>query len=265
MLEIAPPQPCALRRARLAETRTRLEDLSPMPGSYRAVYEAAMRDPEGFWLRAADAIDWVVPPRRAFDPAAGVYGRWFPDATCNTCYNAVDRHVRVRPGQPAIIHDSPMTGTRRTISYHDLHRQVQAMAAVLAAEGVTKGDRVIVYMPMIPETLVVMLACARLGAIHSVVFGGFAANELAARIDDAAPKLVVAASCGVEPGRCVAYKPLVDGALRLASHRPQAVLCWQRPELCAELNPDCDKDLTKLFGEALAAGRSNECVAVAAS
>jgi propionyl-CoA synthetase len=206
---------------------------------YREVYEAWRADPEGFWMQAAEAIDWVRAPTRALDASrAPLYG-WFPDAICNTCWNAVDRHVAAGHGERiAVIHDSPVTGTRARISYAELLDRVSRFARALAALGVGAGDRVLIYMPMVPEALVAMLACARIGAVHSVVFGGFAAPELAVRLDDATPKVVVAASCGIEPGRVIAYKPLVDAAIGLARHKPDRVIVLQRPQLRAELAPD---------------------------
>src|SRR5690606_1055598 len=188
------------------------------------------------WMEAAGAIDWVTPPTRALDETqAPLYG-WFADATGNTCYNAVDRHVAAgRGGQAAIIHDSPVTGTKTTITYAELLDRVAGLAGALAARGVGKGDRVIIYMPMVPEALVAMLACARIGAVHSLVFGGFAAPELAVRIDDAAPKALIAASCGIEPGRIVAYKPMIDEAIALATHKPEFCVILQRPDAEAGL------------------------------
>jgi len=234
--------------------------------AYRAVYDSWMADPEGFWLREADAIDWIRPPETAFDASLGTYGRWFPDGTCNTCYNCVDRHVaRGRPGQAAIIYESPITGHSRTITYAELLREVEATAAVLMDQGVAKGDRVIIYMPMIPEALVAMLACARLGAVHSVVFGGFAAHELATRIDDCTPKAIVCASCGIEPGRVVAYKPLVDAAIDEARHKPGNVFVHQREQQAAVLDRSGDLDLTALVEAARTAGRAVPCVPVAAT
>jgi propionyl-CoA synthetase len=205
---------------------------------YREVYEAWRADSEGFWMRAAGAIDWVKAPTRALDDSrAPLYG-WFPDAVCNTCWNAVDRHVAAGHGERvAVIHDSPITGTSARVSYAELLDRVSRFAGALAALGVGAGDRVLIYMPMVPEALVAMLACARIGAVHSVVFGGFAAPELAVRIDDATPKVVVAASCGIEPGRVIAYKPLVDAAIGLARHKPDRVIVLQRPQLRAELAP----------------------------
>ena len=183
---------------------------------YHDEYERWRRDPDGFWAEAARDIDWYEPPKRVFDPNAGVYGRWFPDAVCNTCWNAVDRHVmRGRGAQPAIIYDSPLAGTKRILTYDLLLTEVQVLAALLRDFGVEKGDRVVLYMPMVPEAVIGMLACARIGAVHSVVFGGFAARELATRIDDAKPKVILSASCGLEPGRIVKYKPLLDEAIAL--------------------------------------------------
>ena len=198
---------------------------------YHEVYARWQRDPQGFWGEAAQAIDWIEPPKKVFDPDAGVYGRWFAGGVCNTCWNAVDRHVMQGRGeQAAIIYNSPLAGQKRTISYYRLQVETQVLAAILRNFGVGKGDRVVLYMPMVPEAVVAMLACARLGAVHSVVFGGFAANELATRIDDAKPKVILSASCGLEPGRIVKYKPLLDEAIRLAGHKPDACLILQRPQ-----------------------------------
>ena len=203
---------------------------------YREVYEGWKRDPEGFWMKAAEAIDWVEKPSKAlFDGNAPLY-EWFCDGKVNTCWNALDRHVEAGRGdQVAIIHDSPITDSQRKITYAELLESVSRLAGALRARGVEKGDRVILYMPMVPEALTAMLACARLGAIHSVVFGGFAANELAVRIDDASPKAVIAASCGLEPGRVVAYKPLLDGAIDLATHKPEFCVILQREQETAPL------------------------------
>ena len=199
--------------------------------SYNEVYEGWKADPEGFWMQAAEAVDWIEKPSRALDDSSTPFYRWFADAVCNTCWNAVDRHVAAGRGeQAALIHDSPITGTKTTITYAELQERVARLAGALAARGVTKGDRVIVYMPMVPEAVEAMLACARIGAIHSVVFGGFAANELAVRIDDATPKAIIAASCGLEPGRVVKYKPLLDAAIDQASHKPDFCVLLQRPQ-----------------------------------
>lgn len=209
---------------------------------YADVYKSWQDDPEGFWMRAADAVDWVRKPARAlFDGNAPLY-EWFSDGMINTCWNAVDRHVPERGDQPAIIHDSPVTGAKTAITYAELQEKVARLAGALAAKGVTKGDRVIVYMPMVPEALIAMLAIVRIGAIHSVVFGGFASNELAIRIDDCRPKAILSASCGIEPGRVVAYKPLLDGALELANHEPEFCLILQRPQAEAGLAEGRDFD-----------------------
>ena len=208
---------------------------------YRETYAAWQQDPEGFWMEAAKAVDWIEPPTKAlFDRGDNLY-EWFADAKVNTCWNAVDRHVESGRGeQAAIIYDSPVTHTKRTISYVELRNRVAALAGALRAKGVEKGDRVIIYMPMIPEALEAMLACARIGAIHSVVFGGFAANELAVRIDDAKPKAIIAASCGIEPGRVVHYKPLLDGAIDLARHKPNFCVIFQREQEVAHLEEGRD-------------------------
>ena len=237
-----------------------------MTSRYAEVYAEWRADPQAFWAQAAKAIDWIRKPVRIFDPNAGVYGRWFPDATCNMCYNALDRHVAAGCGaQTAIIYDSPLAATKRQISYAQLLDDAATLAAVLGDFGVVKGDRIIIYMPMVPEALVAMLACARIGAVHSVVFGGFAAKELATRIDDARPKLVLTASCGVEPGRIVAYKPLLDGAIDLAAHKPDACLVLQRPQREAALKPGRDYDWAQTFDAAKAAGKRAPCVTLAAT
>ncbi|MBE0414030.1 propionyl-CoA synthetase [Yoonia sp.] len=210
---------------------------------YAEVYAAAQKDPNGFWLEQAKAIDWVTPPTRALDDSRAPLYEWFTDATVNTCYNAVDRHVENgRANQAAIIYDSPMTGTKVQITFAELKDQVASLAGALRDKGVTMGDRVIIYMPMVPEALVAMLACARLGAIHSVVFGGFAAHELAVRIDDASPKAIIAASCGLEPGRIVSYKPLIDGAIDMATHKPDFTVILQRDQQPCDLIPGRDHD-----------------------
>jgi len=210
---------------------------------FKDIYDRSMADREGFWLEAADAIDWDQRPSKAlFDDNAPLY-EWFVDAKVNTCWNAVDRHVAAGHGDRlAIIYDSPVTHTKREITYAELQTRVASLAGALAAKGVTKGDRVIIYMPMVPEALEAMLACARIGAIHSVVFGGFAAHELAVRIDDATPKAIIAASCGIEPGRVVHYKPLLDGAIEQASHKPDFCVIFQRDEEVAHLTEGRDVD-----------------------
>ncbi|HWT11107.1 MAG TPA: AMP-binding protein, partial [Roseomonas sp.] len=229
---------------------------------YDATHAAWRRDPQAWWAEAARGITWDAPPERTFDASMGVYGRWFPGGRLNTCFNAVDRHVAAgRGAQPAIIWDSPMTGRVDTITYAELLDRVSRLAGALAARGVATGDRVIIYMPMVPEAAVAMLACARLGAVHSVVFGGFAAAELAARIADAKPKAIVSASCGLEPGRVVKYKPLLDAAIGLSPHKPDAVLVLQRPESPCELTPGRDADLLA----AMAQATPHPCVSVAAT
>ncbi len=235
-------------------------------GKYADTYARWQDDPIGFWAEAAKAIAWDTPAHAAFNPDQGVYGRWFTGATCNTCYNALDRHVEGgRAEQTAVIYDSPVTGTKRTISYGELRDTVATFAAVLADHGIAKGDRVIIYMPMIPEAIVAMLACARLGAIHSVVFGGFAAHELASRIDDARPNLMVTASCGIEPTRIVPYVPLAAAAIDQAAHKPATMIVVQRAEHRAALDPVRDRDYAAEMAKARAAGRTQPCVPVAAT
>ncbi|MFL1462878.1 AMP-binding protein [Roseococcus sp. DSY-14] len=230
--------------------------------SYEDRYAEWRRDPLGWWLDAARGLDWSRFPTQAFDAAQGPYGRWFPDGALNTCHNALDRHVQAGHGaRTALIWDSPMTGRVQRFTYAEMLGRVERLAGALAARGVGKGDRVIIYMPMVPEAAVAMLACARLGAIHSVVFGGFAAAELAARIADATPKAIIAASCGLEPGRVVAYKPLLDAAIGMSPHKPDFCLILQREQAVASLEPGRDFD----FAEEEANGASHPCVDVAAT
>ena len=203
---------------------------------YADLYAKWQADPDGFWLDAAGAIDWTVKPKTALNAARAPLYEWFTDGMANTCWNAVDRHVLAGRGeQLAIIHDSPVTHLKKGITYRELQTRVASLAGALKAKGVTKGDRVIIYMPMIPEALEAMLACARLGAIHSVVFGGFAASELAVRIDDCTPKAIIAASCGIEPNRIVHYKPLLDAAVDMATHKPEFCVIFQREQEVAKL------------------------------
>ncbi|MEC7762594.1 MAG: propionyl-CoA synthetase [Pseudomonadota bacterium] len=211
--------------------------------TYQDVYAEWQADPEAFWMNAAEAIDWDQKPSKAlFDLGNNLY-EWFSDGMVNTCYNAVDRHVEAGKGdQTAIIYDSPITGAKDKISFAELQDRVARLAGGLAAKGVTKGDRVIIYMPMVPEALVAMLATVRIGAIHSVVFGGFASNELATRINDAQPKAIIAGSCGLEPNRTVPYKPLLDGAIELAAHKPEFTVILQRDALAAEMKDGYDFD-----------------------
>ena len=230
-------------------------------GSYEAAYRLAETDPEYFWLVAARGITWNAFPKQALDASEAPIFRWFPDGALNTCFNAVDRHVRAGHGERnAIIYDSPVTDSKRTVSYTELLDQVSRFAGVLSNLGIGKGDRVVIYMPMIPEAVVAMLATARLGAVHSVVFGGFAPAELAARIDDAAPKVIVAASCGVEPSRTIAYLPLVDEAISLSQHKPAATVVFQRPELVAQLH-----DGVHDWADLLAVAEPHDCVSVQAT
>jgi propionyl-CoA synthetase len=229
---------------------------------FDAVYQQSVERPEEFWAEAAAEIDWVKPWERVLDDSRAPFYRWFAGGQMNTCYNALDRHVdRGRADQLALIYDSPVTDTARTFTYRELRDTVATFAGALAAQGVGRGDRVVIYMPMVPEAAIAMLACARLGAIHSVVFGGFAANELAGRIDDAQPKVVVSASCGIEPGRLIAYKPLLDAAIDLAQTKPSACIIVQRPQLEAELQPG--RDIT--WEQAMADAEPTECVAVEAT
>jgi propionyl-CoA synthetase len=234
---------------------------------YHEVYARWQRDPSGFWGEAAAHIDWFEEPRRVFDPKAGIYGRWFVGGVCNTCFNAVDRHVNAGRGeQAAIVYDSPLAGEKRAITYHRLLTETQVLGGMLRDLGVGKGDRVILYMPMVPEAVIAMLACARIGAIHSVVFGGFAPRELATRIDDCKPKAILSASCGIEPGRVVRYKPLLDEAIALAAHKPEACLILQRPQAEAALIAGRDHDWAQMRDHALVHARSAfDCVPVEAT
>ena len=210
---------------------------------YSEIYTSWQQDPEAFWMQAATAIDWYKAPTKALDDTNAPLYEWYTDGMVNTCYNAVDRHVLAGNGaQTAIIYDSPITGVKATTTYAELKTQTANLAGALLSKGITKGDRVVIYMPMVPEALVAMLACTRIGAIHSVVFGGFAANELAVRLDDALPKAIIAGSCGVEPSRVIAYKPLIDAAIELAEHKPETVIILQREQQLADLIPGRDFD-----------------------
>jgi len=210
---------------------------------YKEVYASWQADPEAFWMEAAQAITWSKQPTKALDDTNAPLYTWFADGEMNSCYNAIDRHVEAGRGdQVAIIHDSPITHSKHEITYSELLERVSKLAGALRAKGIEKGDRVLIYMPMVPEALEAMLACSRIGAVHSVVFGGFAANELAVRIDDATPKAIIAASCGLEPNRTIHYKPLVDGAIELASHKPDFCVIFQREQEVAELIEGRDFD-----------------------
>ena len=230
--------------------------------SYDEAYADWQRDPQSWWATAAEGITWTKHWDQVFDPSLGAYGQWFAGGRLNTCYNCLDRHVEAgRGAQPALIWDSAMTGKIVTHSYAELRDRTARLAGALADLGVAQGDRVVIYMPMVPEAAIAMLACARLGAIHSVVFGGFAATELATRIADAKPKVIVSASCGLEPGRVVKYKPLLDLAIEMSPHKPDACLILQREQAIAPLEPGRDHDL--LAAEAAAAPR--DCVPVLAT
>ena len=210
---------------------------------YHSIYESWRADPEKFWMDAAKNIDWHKKPTFALNHSNAPLYEWYTDSFVNTCFNAVDRHVKNgRADQTAIIYDSPVTKKKLHITYKDLLEKTSLLAGALINKGITKGDRVIIYMPMVPEAIIAMLACARFGAIHSVVFGGFASNELAVRIDDARPKTILAASCGIEPGRIIEYKPLIDEAIELSEHKPECVVILQRPEAQASLMPGRDFD-----------------------
>ena len=239
--------------------------MTSMTSRYPQVYAQWRADPEAFWREAARDIDWSKPADAVFDPQIGVFGGWFAGAECNACYNAVDRHVeRGRADQAALIYDSPVTNTKRSYTYGELRDEVATLAAVLQDLGVQKGDRVIVYMPMIPQAVFAMLACARIGAVHSVVFGGFAANELATRLEDATPKVILSASCGIETARVIPYKPLLDEAIRLSSHKPDMCLVFQRPQYQATLGTG-DRDWEAATNAAREGGRKAPCVPVAAT
>jgi propionyl-CoA synthetase len=232
---------------------------------YPDVYARWKRDPQSFWAEAAKAIDWISPWHEVYARVSGL-DRWFVGATCNTCWNAVDRHVKAGHGDRlAIIYDSPITGAKAKYTYSELLDEVATLAAALEDLGVRKGDRVILYMPMIPQALFAMLACARLGAIHSVVFGGFAPPELATRINDCKPKAIITASCGMEPGRVIAYKPLLDQALEIAAHKVEACVIFQREQVAAELNTGRDHDWASIMAVARGFGRKADCAAVKAT
>ncbi|MFL5229307.1 MAG: propionyl-CoA synthetase [Microvirga sp.] len=233
-----------------------------MKSQYDETYARSLRDPEGFWASVAEDLYWDKRWDRVFDGSRPPYSRWFTGGLLNTCYNALDLHVdRGRGKQRALVYDSPVTSTIKTFTYAELRDEVARVAGALARQGIGKGDRVIIYMPMVPEAIMAMLACARIGAIHSVVFGGFASNELAKRIDDAKPKLIVSASCGIEVNRVIPYKPLLDGAIDMASHKVQRCVIVQRPQQAAPLVKGRDLDWSDFMSGAPAA----ECVPVAAT
>ena len=276
----APKRPAASRpalklhvpRAEAPGKRAMLEQaLAGTPKEGQRVAEArrthadeharSLADPAGFWGEAASGIDWILRWDKVLDDSNPPFYRWFRGGVLNTCYNALDRHVGSRGDQLALIYDSPVTNSVRQFTYRQLRDEVARFAGVLVSEGVVKGDRVIIYMPMVPEAVVAMLACTRIGAVHSVVFGGFAAAELATRINDATPKVIVSASCGIEVGRIVPYKPLLDAAIMLATHKPERCIVLQRPMARAELIPGRDVD----WHEAIACAAPHECVSMQAT
>ena len=233
-----------------------------MTGRYEEAFSRSIKDPEGFWGEAAEAIHWYKKWDKVLDDSNKPFYRWFTGGIVNTCYNALDRHVEGgRAEQAALVYDSPVTNTIRKYTYRELRDEVAKFAGVLRSLGVGKGDRVIIYMPMIPEAHISMLACARIGAVHSVVFGGFASNELAVRINDAQPKVIITASCGIEVGRVIDYKPLLDGAIELADHKPAHTIIKQRPQKTCALKPGYDLD----WDEQTAKAQPAECVPVAAT
>ncbi len=230
-----------------------------MSNVFDEVYQKSINERERFWKQLAKNVHWHKTPHTILDSSGSPFDKWFPDGEINACYNAVDFHVlNGRAAQNAIIYDSPVTNSKQYLTYSTLLKRVSLFAGVLRSKGVEKGDRVIIYMPMIPEAVIAMLACARIGAIHSVVFGGFAANELAVRIDDATPKVILAASCGIEVNRVIEYKPLLDEAIEIAEHKPQACILYQRPQALADLKENRDSDWSDEEDAAIPC----ECVAV---
>ena len=233
-----------------------------MSNTYEKHYAQSLKDPQGFWAEAAEDIHWYKKWDRVFDDSQWPFYKWFKGGVVNTCYNALDFHVaNGRAEQLALIYDSPVTGVVKRFTYRELTEQVALFAGVLASQGVEKGDRVVIYMPMVPEAVIAMLACARIGAVHSLVFGGFAANELAIRIDDAKPKIIVSASCGIETTRVIPYKPLLDKAIEIASVKPERTIILQRPQLEAPLLAGRDLDWAELTD----AAKPKDCVPVAAT
>ncbi len=231
-------------------------------GQYLEQYEQSLNQPDVFWAKAAEAIDWDQPWDKVLDDSEAPIYRWFSGAKLNTCYNALDRHVKNgRAEQAALIYDSPVTETKKTYSYQELLDEVSKLAGVLVDLGVTKGDRVLIYMPMIPQGVMAMLACARIGAVHSVVFGGFAATELATRINDAKPKVILSTSCGIEGSRVIEYKPLLDGAIELSTHKPTNTVILQRPQATASMQEGRDVDWTNAVADATPA----DCISVEAT
>ena len=227
-----------------------------MSGKYEKIYDSSIKRKENFWKEVSEDIFWYKKPSKILNSSNPPFYKWFEDGITNTCYNALDFHIdKGRGDKTAIIYDSPITGTKYKLTYEELREKVSIFAGALKNQGVSKGDRVIIYMPMIPQAVVAMLACGRIGAIHSVVFGGFAANELASRIDDSKAKIIISASCGYEPGRTVHYKPLLNKAIEIANHKPEKCIIWQREKDKAELDPKNDID----WMEALKGAKPTEC------
>ena len=230
--------------------------------SYQSEYEQSIHDPERFWLGKADLIDWIQRPQVGVAEDVNGIERWYPDGTLNTCYNAIDRHVENgRSDQVAVYYDSPVTETKRAITYAELKGEVERFAGGLASLGVTTGDRVVIYMPMVPEALIAMLACARVGAIHSVVFGGFAPNELAARLSDAAPKAIVTSTCGIEVNKIIEYMPIVNEAIEMSDKKPTSVVVLERPQ--AGFTPVDGRDVT--WSDLMTDAKPIDCVPVSAT
>ena len=228
-----------------------------MKNDFKIIYEESIKKPEEFWQKVSEDVFWFKKPTQILNKDKPPFYKWFCDGTTNTCYNALDIHVdQGRGDNNALIYDSPITGNKKKFTYNELKEKVSKFGGALKNQGITKGDRVIIYMPMIPEAVIAMLACGRIGAIHSVVFGGFASNELASRIDDSKAKLLVTASCGFEPGRTVEYKPLVDKALKLASHKPEKIILYQRSGHEVKLN--APKEIS--WDESLANAQDVDCV-----
>ena len=228
-----------------------------MSSDFKEIYQNSIRNPEEFWQKVSDDIFWYKKPKQILNKDNPPFYKWFSDGTTNTCYNALDIHIdQGRGDKIALIYDSPITGNKKQFTYKDLKGKVSKFAGALKNQGVNKGDRVIIYMPMIPEAVIAMLACGRIGAIHSVVFGGFASNELASRIDDSKAKLLVTASCGYEPGRTVEYKPLVDEAIKLSSHKPEKIILYQREGHEVKLN--APKEIS--WEESLSNAKDEGCV-----
>ncbi|MGD9222512.1 MAG: AMP-binding protein, partial [Desulfobacteraceae bacterium] len=233
-----------------------------MTHQYDSAYRRSIEDPNGFWGEAARAVTWTKPFDKVLDDTNLPFYRWFSGGELNTCYNAVDLHIEQGRGeQAALIYDSPVTNTIKTFTYNELRHDTARFAGVLQSQGVAKGDRVVIYMPMIAEAVIAMLACARIGAVHSVVFGGFASNELATRIDDAKPKVIVSASCGIEISKIIPYKPLLDGAIDMADHKPERCIILQRDMLTAQMVQGRDLD----WSQAVQKAQPAACVTVAAT